>query len=184
MSPLLRFDDVTLHRGGRLLFEGLSFTVEPGEAMHVVGPNGTGKSSLLRLAATLLRASRGIVESAPASLADDHLALDRELPLKRALGFWAAHDLEGALAMVGLAPLADVPVRLLSSGQAKRATLARVAASARPLWLLDEPLNALDADGAEQLSRLIAQHRATGGAVLVASHQQLPGEWRMLELGQ
>jgi len=184
MSPLLRFEDVSLHRGGRLLFEGLSLALAPGEALHVAGPNGTGKSSLLRLAAGLLRPSHGIVTCAAASLADDHLALDRELPLKRALGFWAAHDLDGALDMLGLAELADVPVRLLSSGQGKRATLARVAASATPLWLLDEPLNALDADGAEQLSRLIGQHRATGGAVLAASHQPLSGDWRTLELGQ
>jgi heme exporter protein A len=75
-----------------------------------------------------------------------------------------------------------VPVRLLSSGQLKRATLARVAASGAPLWLLDEPLNALDSDGAERLAGLIERHLATGGAVLSASHQPLPGEWRRLEL--
>ena len=75
-------------------------------------------------------------------------------------------------------------MRLLSSGQAKRATLARVAASGTPLWLLDEPLNGLDAAGIEQLDRMVRAHLATGGAVLAASHQPLPGEWRRLELGQ
>ena len=77
-----------------------------------------------------------------------------------------------------------MPVRLLSSGQAKRATLARVAASGAPLWLLDEPLNGLDAEGADRLAAVLDEHRAAGGAVLAASHQPLPGEWRRLELGQ
>ncbi len=75
------------------------------------------------------------------------------------------------------------PVRLLSSGQRKRATLARVAASGAPLWLLDEPLNALDTDGADRLKGSIDAHRASGGAVLAASHQPLAGDWRTLELG-
>ena len=83
---------------------------------------------------------------------------------------------------LGLTELAPVPVRLLSSGQLKRATLARVAASGAPLWLLDEPINALDGDGALRLAAMIEQHRAKGGAVLAASHQPLPGEWRQLEL--
>jgi heme exporter protein A len=77
-----------------------------------------------------------------------------------------------------------VPVRLLSSGQLKRATLARVAASGATLWLLDEPLNGLDSDGIERLTLVIASHRSAGGAVLAASHQPLPGEWRSIELGQ
>jgi heme exporter protein A len=83
---------------------------------------------------------------------------------------------------LGIAHLAPVPVRLLSSGQLKRATLARVAASGAPLWLLDEPLNALDADGSARLAGLIDRHRAGGGAVLAASHQPLPGAWPRLEL--
>ena len=74
-------------------------------------------------------------------------------------------------------------MRLLSSGQARRATLARVAASGSSLWLLDEPLNALDAEGADRLARLVERHRSSGGAVLAASHQTLPGQWQMLELG-
>jgi heme exporter protein A len=84
---------------------------------------------------------------------------------------------------LGLSHLADVPVRLLSSGQAKRATLARLAASGAPLWLLDEPLNALDAEGADRLSVLIESHRSRGGAVAAASHQPLSGDWQRLELG-
>lgn len=183
MSRLLRMTDVALHRGTRLLFDGLSLELGPGEALHVAGPNGTGKSSLIRLAAGLLRATAGAVERAPAALADDALALDRELPLRRALSFWGG-SVEPAMDALGIGHLAAVPVQLLSSGQQKRASLARVAASRAPLWLLDEPLNALDADGAERLASLIAAHRGTGGAVVAASHQPLPGDWRLLELGR
>ena len=178
---LLRFEDVALRRGGRLLFEGLSFELGQGERLQVAGPNGSGKSSLLRLAAGLLRAERGRVERSRLALADDAVALDGELELGRALQFWSPP--EKAMAALGLAHLALVPVRLLSSGQLKRATLARVAASGAPLWLLDEPLNALDADGAKKLGGVVERHLEAGGAVLAASHQRLGGDWRKLELG-
>ena len=82
-----------------------------------------------------------------------------------------------------LARLAQVPVRLLSTGQVKRATLARVAASGAALWLLDEPLNGLDRDGVARLDVLVAAHLARGGAVLAASHGPLGGSWAQLELG-
>ena len=181
MKPLLHFEDVALRRGGRLLFDQLSLGLHSGDALQVTGPNGSGKSSLIRLAAGLLRAERGRVERSELALADDNIALDRLLPLQRALGFWVRSPGK-AIDALGLADLAQAPVRLLSSGQLKRATLARVVASGAPLWLLDEPLNALDADGADRLGTLIEAHRASGGAVLAASHQGLPGEWRRLEL--
>jgi heme exporter protein A len=189
MTPLLQFDAVTLERGGRRLFEHLNFTMGPGEALQVTGPNGSGKSSLLRLAAGLLRAAAGRIERSDLSLSDDALALDRELPLRKALLFWAklagaTPRLDPAIEAMGLANLAEVPVRLLSSGQAKRATLARVAAASARLWLLDEPLNALDRDGVERLQGLITGHRTAGGAVLAASHGALGGDWPQLELGQ
>lgn len=183
MSTLLRFEGVALWRGGRLLFEDLGLEIEPGDALQVAGPNGSGKSSLIRLAAGLLRQERGRIERGELALADDALALDRELPLERALSFWGSAAAEPMEAL-GIAHLASVPVRLLSSGQAKRATLVRIAASFAPLWLLDEPLNALDADATERLARLIERHRANGGAVLAASHQPLGGNWRKLELGR
>ena len=182
MTALLHFDDVSLRRGGRLLFKGLDFVLARGELFQVMGPNGSGKSSLIRLAAGLLSAEHGRVERARLALADDHVALDRELPLRSALRFWGAAADE-AMDSLGIAHLADVPVRLLSSGQLKRATLARVAASAAPLWLLDEPLNALDAEGAARVGAMIGRHLAGGGGVLAASHQPLPGECRTLELG-
>ncbi len=172
-----------------MLFAGLDLALAPGDAVLVEGPNGCGKSSLLRLAAGLLAPALGtVIRSGQAALADDGLALDRELPLGRALSMWARIDgaperLEPAMAALGLAHLAEVPVRFLSTGQARRARLARVAASGTGLWLLDEPLNGLDREGAVQLGALIAAHRASGGAVMAASHVPLPGDdWRRLDL--
>jgi heme exporter protein A len=183
VKPLLRFSNVTLTRGGRQLFEGLDLELGPGERLQVTGPNGSGKSSLIRLAAGLLRAEAGSIERSALALADDMHALDRELLLRHALGFWGG-SVEQAMVSLGIDHLAEVPVRLLSSGQVKRATLARAAASGAPLWLLDEPLNALDADGRKRLGALVERHLERGGATLAASHQQLGGEWRKLELGR
>ena len=183
MTALLRFENVSLRRGGRLLFEQLDLELRCGERLQVSGPNGSGKSSIIRLAAALLRQERGRVHRSQLALADDNLALDRELPLRFALRFWGG-EVNEALDLLGLAPLAEVPVRLLSSGQQKRAALARLAASSAPLWLLDEPLNALDSDGSQRLAGLIDRHLQDGGAVLAASHQPLPGQWRKLELGE
>ena len=182
MKPHLQFENVTCRRGGRLLFEDVSFSIGPGEALHLTGPNGSGKSSLIRLAAGLLRAESGHVERSELALADDAMALDRELPLRRALGFWGG-KVDDAMDALDLTRLEQVPVRLLSTGQAKRATLARVAGSGAPLWLLDEPLNGLDRDGVARLDALVAAHLARGGAVLAASHGPLGGSWSQLELG-
>ncbi len=189
MTELLRFEGVTLTRGGRMLFENLDLTVNPGERLVLTGPNGSGKSSLLRLAAGLLRQDRGRIERATLALADDHAALDRERPLLAALCFWTAlggsnKRLEFALNTLDLAGLAPIPVRLLSAGQLKRATLAKAAATNASLWLLDEPLNALDQGGVDDLAVLLDWHTRAGGAVVAASHLILPGEWRQLELGR
>jgi len=183
VKGLLKFGNVTLKRGGNLLFEGLNLELGPGERLQVTGPNGSGKSSLIRLAAGLLREEHGRVERSPLAMADDHVALDRELLLRHALGFWAG-AVEQAMVSLRIDHLAEVPVRLLSSGQLKRATLARVAASSARLWLLDEPLNALDTDGRKRLGALVERHLEAGGAVLAASHQPLGGDWRKLELGR
>jgi heme exporter protein A len=174
---LLELRAVACVRGGRLLFEGLDLALGPGDAALIAGPNGVGKSSLIRVAAGLLRAAAGTVErEAPAALADEGLALDPKLALGRALGFWGRLDRTdpaGAMAAMGLAALAGVPVRMLSTGQRKRAALARVMASGAPLWLLDEPANGLDGDGLARLEGAMAAHRAGGGAILAASHQPL-----------
>jgi heme exporter protein A len=182
---LLAFHSVACDRGGRRLFEGLDLALEPGGAALVTGPNGVGKSSLIRLAAGLLRAAEGIVErSAATALADAGLALDPRLLLAGALGFWGRLDRSNpaaAMTAMGLAALAGMPVRMLSTGQRKRAALARVVASGAALWLLDEPANGLDAEGEALLAAAMAAHRAGGGAILAASHQplDLPGAARV-----
>ena len=187
-DALLRFDRVTLTRGGRLLFSDLDLTVKSGERLAISGPNGSGKSSLLRLAAGLLREDAGRIERSAAALADEHPALDRERRLLGALSFWTGlggdnKRLEVALNKLDLAGLIPVPVRLLSAGQLKRATLARVVGTGAPLWLLDEPLNGLDRGGLDDLGELLDWHTSEGGAVVAASHLTLPGAWQTLELG-
>jgi heme exporter protein A len=185
VSALLRFDGVTLRRGGRLLFENLDLELGPGEKLQITGPNGSGKSSLIRLAAGLLLQQRGRIDRSQLALADDNLALDRERTLRKALWQWVPYyPLDRALEIMGIDGLAGVPVRLLSTGQARKARLARVIGSGASLWLLDEPLNGLDADGAWRLETVIDSQVKKGGAVLAASHQPLPGNWRLLELGE
>jgi heme exporter protein A len=174
--PHLLIEGAACLRGGRLLFEGIDIRLGPGEAAVVTGPNGAGKSSLLRMAAGLLPPAAGRIERAEAALADESRALDEQLTLKQALAFWARLDgvspTPGMEAM-GIADLGQVPVRMLSTGQRKRAALARVLASNAPLWLLDEPANGLDAEGRDHLEKGMAAHRSRGGALLVATHQPL-----------
>jgi len=185
----LAFDQVACFRGGRLLFEGLTLALKPGEGMLVTGANGTGKSSLLRMAAGLLAPAAGRVERVGAvALSAEAAALDEDKALFAALRFWAQLDgrddeaVALALAAVGLAQLAQVPVRLLSTGQRRRATLARVIASGAGLWLLDEPASGLDARALGELSAVMAGHLAAGGVILAASHQPLGIEMRELAL--
>jgi heme exporter protein A len=170
--------------------DGLDLALQPGDGLLLTGPNGAGKSSLLRCLAGLLAPAAGRVTADGAvALADERLPLDPELPLYRAMRFWArldrrTADLGEALAELALQPLADVPVRMLSSGQRKRAALALVRTSGASIWLLDEPLNALDRASAERLGSMVATHRARGGIAVVASHQPLgTGDWISLELG-
>ncbi|WP_033073710.1 heme ABC exporter ATP-binding protein CcmA [Sphingopyxis sp. MWB1] len=174
---LLRLEQIASIRGERLLFEGVSLSLARGEALWLRGPNGAGKSSLIRIIAGLLRPAAGEVERrGRMAMIDEVNALDGERPLRRALDFWARIDgIDGpmvarAMGAMGLEALADVPVAMLSTGQRKRAAMARVIASSAPLWLLDEPGNGMDERAQARLVAAIAAHRAGGGAVVLASH--------------
>jgi heme exporter protein A len=163
-----------------MLFEGLDLNLEPGGGVLVTGPNGAGKSSLIRIIAGLLKASAGRVSVAgEKALLAEAAGLDPELPVGEALRFWAGLDgrrdaVAGALEAVGLLHLYPVPVRMLSTGQRKRAMLARVIAGGADIWLLDEPGNGLDMAALDLLGRAVAGHLAAGGIVVAASHQPLP----------
>jgi heme exporter protein A len=180
-------------RGEALIFEAVDFALAPGDALWLSGPNGSGKSSLLRLMAGLLPPAAGSIAWDQAPIAQDreahrarlrylgHLdAVKTHLSVAENLAFWAAYwdiaasAVEPALARLGIAHLAAAPARQLSAGQRRRLALARLALGAAPLWLLDEPSAALDSDGIERLSRLIADARAGGGIVIFSSHDTLP----------
>ena len=172
--------DLACRRGDRVLFRGLSLRLNAGEALHVTGSNGIGKSSMLRIVAGLAPAFAGTVKVAgPVGLLDERPALDPALPLGRALGFWQRLDRAtgNQLKRLGLSELLDVPVRYLSTGQKKRAALARLIGQEARVWLLDEPLNGLDGHAVELMETLTAEHCAAGGIAMIASHQpfQLPG---------
>lgn len=179
-GALIQFDGLACRRGDRLLWRRVSGRLTAGQAMHVTGANGTGKSSLIRILAGLLPPAAGTIDrSGSIAMIDEAHALDRDLTVGQALAYWAKVDgaepdaVQAALARLGIGHLGQVPVRFLSTGQRKRAGLARVLASGATLWLLDEPGNGLDRDGLALLERLIADHRAAGGAILLASHLPL-----------
>jgi heme exporter protein A len=174
-----------------VLFRGLSFALEPGQALQVAGANGIGKSSLIRILAGLMRPFAGTVQRDGAiGLIDERLALDEHQPLGKALGFWTGLDGHPVLAreaagVLGLGGLLDVPVRYLSTGQRKRAALARLAGMQAPVWLLDEPLNGLDSDAAKLFEELVEDHCNAGGIAVIASHQDFAlGAKRELALAE
>ncbi|MFN0265033.1 heme ABC exporter ATP-binding protein CcmA [Tepidamorphus sp. 3E244] len=188
-------------RGGRRVLHGLSFDAAGGAALALRGPNGVGKSSLLRLIAGLvpleageLTLSGGEADTPVAEQAHylGHLdALKPGLSVEENLGFWATFlgdgappraAIDDALDAVGLLDIATLPARYLSAGQRRRLALARLAAVSRPVWLLDEPTSALDADGQARLFALIETHLARGGIVIAATHVDLPFTVRDLKL--
>ena len=178
----LAFRNVACMRGGRILFSGVSFDLAPGDAAIVTGPNGVGKSSLIRIATGLLAPFEGVVAcDADKALLTEASALDADRTLRAALHFWATLDpaedpdarVSRALAALDLDTLADIPVRLLSTGQRRRAGIARVVASGAAVWLLDEPANGLDTGSVARLEAVIADHRTGGGIALVATHLAL-----------
>jgi heme exporter protein A len=178
MQAQLTANDIACRRGERLLFKGLSLACAPGQSLQVTGSNGVGKSSLMRILAGLSRPFHGEVSSNGAiGLVDENLALDAHLPLGKALAFWeridGCSDPHRAFEVLQLGELLDVPVRYLSTGQKKRAALARLLNRNCPIWLLDEPLNGLDTQARKSVETLIALHCEGGGIAVVASHQQV-----------
>jgi heme exporter protein A len=166
--------DLACRRGERVLFRGLSLALQAGEAVQVTGANGIGKSSLLRILAGLSSAFAGSVErQGTVGLIDERPALDPQLPLGKALSFWQQLDgsADNAAERLGLSNLLDVPVRYLSTGQKKRAAMARLIGQNAAIWLLDEPLNGLDSDAVALVEALASEHCAGGGICVIASHQ-------------
>jgi heme exporter protein A len=185
-------EGLSCRRGERLVFAGLECRLPAGGALILSGSNGSGKSSLLRLFATLLAPAAGrllwggvpVLRDPASYRARIHYvghqdATKPALSPREMLGFWAAlrgseaPDIEPALAAFALGPVADRPCRWLSAGQRRRLALARLVAAPAPIWLLDEPNAALDEDAAARLQTLIARHRAAGGRVAIATHQRL-----------
>ena len=160
------------------MFRKLALTIGPGEACHITGANGSGKTTLIRTLAGLSAPYAGEAGcEGPVGLLDERTGLDPELPLGAALDFWFAldqtRDRDAVLARLRLGALLDVPVRYLSTGQKKRAGLARLLGQDARVWLLDEPLSGLDTASQTLVSELVAERIAEGGAALIASHQPL-----------
>jgi len=196
----LSLSDVTLRRGGRLLFAGLSFQIQAGEAAALTGRNGAGKTSLLRAVAGLVGLEAGRIEFGGADPGEArarglHLAghLDGLKPARTAreeLAFWSAWfggksaQAEEAIERLALGPLLDLEVRRFSAGQKRRLALARLIAAPRPLWLLDEPASPLDAEWRVRFGTIMAEHLAGGGLIVAASHDPLPIPARAVEIGE
>ncbi|TPV98294.1 MAG: Cytochrome c biogenesis ATP-binding export protein CcmA [Beijerinckiaceae bacterium] len=191
---------LTVERGGRIVFSDLSFALDAGASLTVTGPNGAGKSTLLRALAGFLPLTGGTISLTPAAdatLAEQahyvgHTdALKSLLTVTENLAFLAAMldaghggmDVEAALAKVGLSHAADLPVAYLSAGQKRRGALARLLVAQRPLWLLDEPMTALDIASQALMAQIMAAHLAQGGMIVAATHARLGLPGPELRLG-
>jgi heme exporter protein A len=207
-DPLLEAVALSCERDWRMLFEHLHFHLQAGDMLQISGPNGSGKTSLLRLLAGLMQPTAGSIRLQGKPLAEQRGELARNLLwIGHAAGIkgllsaeenlaWlcALHTPVGreaiwqALAAVGLRGFEDVPSHTLSAGQQRRVALARLyLADAPPLWVLDEPFTALDKQGVAQLERHLAAHCERGGVVVLTTHHSLqhkPATYRELDLGQ
>ncbi len=191
-SPVLECHDIAFERDDVPLFESVSFRVPEGYALQVAGPNGTGKTTLLRICATALIPSAGELHHGGQPLSRcrqqyrmNSLFLGHDAAVKGGLTprenlawfFWLypgnGRNPDEALALVGLAGYEDAPCHTLSAGQLRRVALARLYISTARLWILDEPFTAVDAAGVAQLERLMGRHMEEGGSVLLTTHQRL-----------
>ncbi|HEY4943743.1 MAG TPA: heme ABC exporter ATP-binding protein CcmA [Rhizomicrobium sp.] len=189
-------------RGGRVLFRDLNLRVAAGQVLSLEGANGVGKTSLLRMIAGFIAPAAGSITLSSSDLVIDeaeerarrigwlghHDAAKPQLTPREVLSFFASlygsgGDIGAALAAVGLAPVADLPCQYLSAGQKKRLALARLKLSGRPVWLLDEPLASLDAEGKKRCGDILAAHALYGGIAIAATHEPLGIACERLVLG-
>lgn len=200
-NAIFRGDRLACERGGRLVFARVDFSLVAGEMLVLRGANGSGKSTLLRVMAGLTPVLSGEIRWGDGPILTDRLAhnsrchyvghqdaLKPVLTVRQNLQLWQSlrgctpERIDQALEQLGIARLADLPARLLSAGQRRRLALARLVAIAAPLWLLDEPATALDADGAARLEQILRDHLAGGGRVILSSHGEVAGGSRVLDL--
>lgn len=194
----LNVQNLSLSRGERRLFTGLTFALSPGEAGALMGANGAGKTSLLRAVAGLIRPDAGTIDfgidAIEARRGRLHLmghleGLKGGRTARDELDFQAGYlggdtaGIERAVERLGLSPLLDLETRKLSAGQRRRLAMGRLIAAPRTLWLLDEPLAPLDAAWRARVGEIMAEHLAEGGIILAAVHDPLPVTAQPVELG-
>lgn len=184
----LNVQDLSVARGGIAVLEGLSFTVNPGHALILRGPNGIGKTTLLRSLAGLQPALNGEINAPNESIAyaAHSDGIKHVLTVRENLEFWAdvfgTNDIAPALNAFELEPLANRPAGALSAGQKRRLGLARLLATARPIWILDEPTVSLDTHAVEMFAKAIRAHLVGGGIALIATHIDLGLEADILDI--
>lgn len=184
----MRVDTLSCQRGGLSVLEGVSFSLSSGQAIVLRGPNGIGKTTLLRTIAGLQPPVAGTVHAPEDAMAYAGHAdgLKGPLTVTQNLEFWArvygVEDISPALELYALGPLADRQAQDLSAGQKRRLGLARMMVTGRPIWILDEPTVSLDAANVALFGQMIEGHLASGGMALMATHIELGIDARMLDL--